>query len=117
MALSRKPEPINESLLAALMPSLLKGTGLERRQEVRYPTNDPAKVRISPGEECIRGTVLDISKSGLRLELSTPITRGARVEVILTGDAVTFGTVRYCRRVADAYHVGILIEHVVCVKP
>ena len=123
MPLREKParrlpmEPLNDGFLAALMPSLFQGTGLERRQEVRYQTNDPAQVRLSPGTECVAGTILDISRSGLRIEIGRPITRASRVEIILAGSAVIFGTVRYCRRIADAYHVGILIEHVVDVKP
>jgi len=115
----RRPplEPINEGLLAAFMPSLLKGTGLERRTEVRYQTYDPAQVRLSPGGDCVPGTILDISRSGLRIELGEPIRRDTRVEIILAGRAAIFGTVRYCRRVADAHHAGVLIEHVVGVRP
>jgi hypothetical protein len=109
----RPAEPINDGLLAALMPSLMKGTGLERRQEVRYPTNDPAKVRLAPGAECVTGTILDISKSGLRIELCAAVARGSRLEVLLASGPVVFGTVRYCRRIADAFHVGLLIEHLV----
>jgi hypothetical protein len=123
MPLTGKPvprlplEPINEGLLAAFMPSLFKGTGLERRKEVRYPTYDPAQVRLSPGGRCISGTILDISRSGLGIELGAFIRRGSRVEIILAGRAVIFGTVRYCRRVAKGHHAGVLIEHVVGVRP
>jgi hypothetical protein len=115
----RRPilEPVNHALIAALMPSLLDRSGLERRTEVRYPTNDPAQVRLSPGAEPVPGTILDISKSGLRIELTTLVERGTRIEIILTGRAAIFGTVRHCRRMADAYHAGVLVEHVLGVKP
>jgi hypothetical protein len=106
-------EPVDNGLLAALMPSLWKGIGMERRNEVRYPTNDPALVRLSPGKEYVSGTVLEISKSGVRIELNSPITAGSRVEIILPGGAIIFGTIRYSKRVADAQHAGVLIEHVV----
>jgi len=114
----RRPplEPINQGLLAAFMPSLFQGTGLERRKEIRYPTYDPVLVRLSPGRACVPGTILDISRSGLRVEIGPPIRRGSRLEIILASRAVIFGTVRYCRRVADAHHAGVLIEHVVDVK-
>jgi hypothetical protein len=104
-------------LLAALAPWSLIRAGLERRREVRYPTNDPVQVRIRPGEQLLPGTILDISKSGLRIELSTPVARDSRVEIILPTQAVVFGTVRYCRRVADAYHAGVVIDNIVYVKP
>jgi PilZ domain len=106
-------EPVDNGLLAALMPSLWKSIGWERRKEVRYPTNDPALVRLSPGKEYVSGTILEISKSGVRIELNSPITAGSRVEIILPGGAVVFGSIRHCKRVADAQHAGVLIEHVV----
>jgi hypothetical protein len=106
-------ESVDDGLLAGLMPSLWKGIGLERRNEVRYATHDPARVRLSPGKEYVSGTVLEISKSGVRLELSAPIAAGSRVEIILPGGAVVFGSIRYSKRVADAQHAGVLIEHVV----
>jgi len=45
--------------------------------------------------------------------ISTQLARGLGVEVVMPGDAVVFGEVRYCRRARDAFRVGIRIEDVV----
>ncbi len=42
----------------------------ERRREARYPTQDPAELEILPGpSQPIYGTILDVSRSGLRAAL------------------------------------------------
>jgi hypothetical protein len=88
--------------------------GIERRRDARYPTNDPAEIHILPlNGPSLPATVIDVSRSGLRLELSTQLARGLGVEVVMPGDAVVFGEVRYCRRARDAFRVGIRIEDVV----
>ena len=84
-----------------------------RRREARYPTNDPAKIRILSWDdpERLAGTVLDVSRSGMRVEVAKPLPTGTRGEVILDR-ASNYGEIRYCRRVALVYHVGIAIEDV-----
>jgi hypothetical protein len=87
--------------------------GMERRREARYPTNDPAEIRILPlSGPRLPSTVIDVSRSGLRLEVSTQLARGLQVEVVLPAKAAVFGEVRYCRRAGDAFHVGIRIQDV-----
>jgi PilZ domain len=91
----------------------------ERRQEARYPTNDAAEVQVLPSTgQRLPATVIDISKSGLRLELGTMLLKGTRVEImILPPKLVIFGAVRYCRRSGVVFHAGVLIEGVVSSEP
>ena len=108
--------------VAAALPEVaeLRGTlSVEKRLEARYPTNDAAQLQIMPSNGTwLPCTVIDISKSGLRLELGTQLTRNVRIEVMITPlKLVIFGEVRYCRRSGEHYHAGILIEGVVFPKP
>jgi hypothetical protein len=90
----------------------------EKRRETRYPTNDAADVRLLPDDgQHLPGTIIDISKSGLRLELSTALLKGRRIEIItFPGGLIIFGEVKYCRRVGAVFHAGVLIEGVVSGK-
>jgi PilZ domain len=88
-------------------------TAAERRAEARYPTQDPVELEIVPGpREPIFGTVLDVSRSGLRLALSNRIDRGEQVKVKLHRNVI-FGEVRYCRPAADGFQVGVRIQDLV----
>lgn len=86
----------------------------EKRKERRYPTNDPAEVRVIPDSMSLSATVIDVSRSGMRIELATPVPKGVRIEILMpTSRVVVFGEVRYCRRYGEAYHAGVMIEDVV----
>jgi hypothetical protein len=100
--------------IAALAQSLLASEeAAERRTEARYPTQDPAELEILPGPaEPIYGTILDVSRSGLRVALSKRIDRGEQVKVKLHNNVI-FGEVRYCRSVPGAFHAGIRIQDLV----
>lgn len=91
----------------------------EKRRERRYPTNDPAKIKVSPFTAApVPAKIVDVSRSGMKLELNTPLQRESRIEVMmLTSKAVIFGEIRYCRRFGSVYHAGVLIEDVVQSKP
>jgi PilZ domain len=85
----------------------------DRRSEARYATQDPAEIEILSGpSEPIYGTVIDVSRSGLRVALSQRIDRGEHVKVTLH-DSVIFGEIRYCRSIAGTFHVGIRIQDLV----
>jgi hypothetical protein len=85
----------------------------EYRREARYPTQDPAELEILPGPSVpISGTVLDVSRSGLRVALSTRISRGEQVQLKLLR-SVIFGEVRYCRAAPAGFHAGVKIQDVV----
>ena len=84
---------------------------LEKRREARYPTNDPAEVEVvNGGTGRCPATVLDVSKSGLRLKLESSINRGAEVKVTLQRNVVIFGQIRYCRPLDGSFDAGILIQ-------
>jgi hypothetical protein len=41
----------------------------DRRTEIRYPAQDPAELELLPGpSEPMFGTILDVSRSGLRVQ-------------------------------------------------
>lgn len=88
---------------------------LEKRKEPRYPTKDLAQVDTFPFRGTpVPATVIDVSKSGLRLELRTPLERGSRVEIMIRASKTAiFGELRYCRQSGAVFHAGVLIEDVV----
>jgi hypothetical protein len=83
----------------------------ERRRERRYVTNDAVGFQLLPSESRPRapGKVLNVSRSGLRLESTFPIAKGLRLRIWLHDGTVLFGESRYCHLVSDCYHVGIAI--------
>jgi PilZ domain len=85
----------------------------ERRAEARYPTHEPAELELLPGpSEPIYGTVLDVSRSGLRVALRQRIARGEQVMVKLQRNVI-FGEVRYCRATPNEFHAGVKIQDLV----
>ncbi|HLG97237.1 MAG TPA: PilZ domain-containing protein [Bryobacteraceae bacterium] len=85
----------------------------DRRREVRYPCRDSAEMRslddLGPSHPA---TVLDISKSGIRVESNVNVAKGSHVEILIRKHAVIFGEVRHCRADGMKYQIGILIEQV-----
>jgi PilZ domain-containing protein len=93
-------------------------SGTDRRREPRYPCQDPAEVRLVPGDgSSLPATVLDISRSGLRLRLVVRIPKNSQVEIVLPKQVIIFGEVRYCRRSGDNFDVGIFIQDVFYCSP
>jgi hypothetical protein len=85
----------------------------ERRRERRFPANDPVEVCIlEPRCERVGGTILDISWSGLRVEVRTPVAKTVHLEIILPNRAIIFGETRYCRRQSGAYQIGVSIDEI-----
>ena len=85
----------------------------DRRSEARYPAQAPAELEIlplSPGP--LYGTVLDVSRSGLRIALPQRLDRNQKVRITLSGNVI-FGEVRYCRAVSAGFQAGIRIENLV----
>lgn len=109
--LKTSPPPTLQSQTPALRRA---STFMERRWEPRYPTNDPADVKVLPaGTIKASGFVLDVSRFGLRLELPIALQKGAEVKVAMQLDVVILGQVRYCRGVEDVFQAGISIRDVV----
>jgi hypothetical protein len=84
----------------------------ERRQEPRYPIRDPVEIENAPGGRRLPGFVLDVSRSGLQLELSSPIGKGAKIKITFPAQFIVFGDVRYCQRAGTVFHADVLIEKV-----
>jgi hypothetical protein len=86
---------------------------LEKRREARYPTCDPVEVYLLDMNNLrLSGTLKDISKNGMRLELDMPLKVGDRLEVVVRNKAIVFAEVRHCRRMGESYQIGILIDDV-----
>ena len=84
---------------------------IEKRREARYPTHDSAEVEfVKEGTERSSATVLDVSRSGLRLKLEFSVDRGSEVKVILQSNVVIFGQIRFCRPFEGGFEVGVLIQ-------
>ncbi|HTW68126.1 MAG TPA: PilZ domain-containing protein [Bryobacteraceae bacterium] len=86
---------------------------IERRSEARYHTQDPAEIEILPGpNDPFYGTILDVSRSGLRVALERRIGRGEQVKVTLHRNVI-FGEVRYCRAVLKGFQAGLKILNLI----
>ncbi len=95
------------------IPDLSAPQVIERRSEARYQTHDPAEIEILPGPgEPLYGTIVDVSRSGMRVALHKRISRGEHVKVKLHRNVI-FGEVRYCRAVPDGFQVGLKIQDLV----
>lgn len=90
----------------------------ERRRETRYPTQDLAEVEVRHGEIFrMAGMVVDVSRSGLRLEIPIAVGRGEQVKITLPRQAVILGEIRYCKKAGAVYHAGVLIQEVFYGQP
>jgi hypothetical protein len=86
---------------------------IEKRREQRYPACDMVEVEVigAPNSR-FGGMIVDISKSGLRLEVGKPLARGAHLEIVLPSRAIVIGEARYCRTKGKLYYVGVSIQGV-----
>jgi len=105
--------PFTDSFLPTRLSLVEDASSRERRRDARYPTNDPADVEVlGVNPRHLSAVVLDVSKSGLRIEVHERIGPGSEVRIRLPREAVIQGEVRYCRRAGTGFHVGILIAQV-----
>jgi len=89
----------------------------EKRRETRFSACKPVEVYLLDMQGLrLPGILKDISRNGLRIELSMPLKPGDRLEVVLENQAIIFGEVRYCRRMDACYYVGVLIGDVLYPK-
>jgi PilZ domain len=87
---------------------LVMASDAERRAEVRTPVSLNATLRVGGSPSTTPVRVVDVSDSGLGLELSSAIAVGASVHVELsTGAAI--GEMRHCAKRGDVYRAGIRI--------
>lgn len=82
----------------------------EVRSELRLPTDLSAKVRVSGAAEEFDARVVDMSPSGMGIELGVELNRGAKVCVNLE-QGLAFGEIRFCRsKGLGTYFAGFLLE-------
>ncbi len=80
----------------------------DKRCEVRYLCGDPAQVRLLPEDGAyFSATVLDISRSGLRLSAQHCFSKGQEIETKPPRNLDVLDDVRYSCRVSEIHHVGI----------
>jgi hypothetical protein len=90
----------------------------DRRREARYPCHENADVRVLSGElGPLPAIVLDLSRSGLRLEIAAALPLRLAVAVALPKGVIVFGRIRYCRSTGQAFQAGVLIEDVFYANP
>ena len=85
----------------------------ERRKEARYVCHDAVQIRLLPGDgRMVLGAMMDISKSGVRVEIPIPAVKGSEIEVMIPREMIIFGEVRHSRRSGEIYVVGMMIRDV-----
>jgi PilZ domain len=99
--------------LSAPAPPAAQDLFFEKRGEARIPACEPVEVYLLDMQGLrLPGILRDVSRNGLRIELSMPLKAGDRLEVVRENYAIIFGEVRYSRRADDCYHAGVLIGDV-----
>jgi hypothetical protein len=79
----------------------------EQRKHTRDKVEAPAIMHIEGSPVAFLVTVLDVSKSGLRVSCSTAASAGKKVTVNFRG-AIVSGEARYCRGIsANDFNIGI----------
>ena len=87
-----------------------QGRAPERRREPRYPCKEPIEVRTIPDDGSrVAATLLEVSRSGLRIEIGIPLVKNTHIEIHLSKQLVVSGRVRHSRRLGAKYHTGVLI--------
>ena len=92
-------------------------TNVEQRQEWRYPTEDTVQIRIVSSNENLTGKILEVSRSGLQLEVDVALPIRTHLEILTRGKLAIFGEVRHCRKVGDHFRAGVLIHDTFSQKP
>jgi hypothetical protein len=92
--------------------------GAERRQEQRYSLDERAWMHtvypVASRRRLVR--IVDVSKSGLRIETVLPELQGASVRVHFN-DVFVIGEVRFCVEAGEHYQIGIRIDSALYAMP
>lgn len=92
-------------------PATVVSQALGKRRHDRYFVEMPGLLRLEGTRGVYLITVLDLSKSGLRVRSVRSFPAGSRAEVVCQ-DKKVFGTVRYAREVGHEFNVGIEADRV-----
>jgi hypothetical protein len=104
------PKPQSVTTVTSPTPSLPEFG--ERRREPRFPCDAiPARVRTDLG--LLPAHVMDIARSGVRLEVATSLLLSSEVTLFFN-DIVAAGEIRYCRRnPTGSFDVGIQLQDLI----
>lgn len=85
----------------------------ERRVETRFPTNDPARMRVLQplAGKGIDVRILDVSRGGFKLCVPEMLQPGTIIQVHITS-AIILAEVRYCVTADDGFHAGVNFQDV-----
>jgi hypothetical protein len=84
----------------------------DRRRDPRFPASASVEIEIQkPGAQRVQGTVFEVSRSGLGLDLPLALEAGTRVKINLK-DVVMFGEVRHCRAARTGFTAGVFVSDV-----
>ena len=84
----------------------------ERRREPRFPASARVEIEIEkPAVGRVQGTVFEVSRSGLRLELPLAIEAGTCIKINLK-NVVVSGEVRHCRPAKTGFSAGVFVKGV-----
>ncbi len=88
-------------------------TGPENRKSPRLETDDPAVLTILKPERVsrVKIRILNASREGLKLEVSSELMTGAFVQVHVR-DLFILAEVRYCIPAGEVFHAGVQIHDV-----
>jgi len=114
-AQSADPASTSFAAMETTTPNQSSGTShqRDRRREARYPCRENADVRVLSGElGPLPAMILDMSRSGLRLEMGVALPPGRAIAVVLPKDVIVFGRIRYCHSTGQAFQAGVRIEDV-----
>src|SRR5690242_16444931 len=87
----------------------------ESRKEIRIRAAQPGNRTTLKwsASATLDASIIDISRSGLQLEVDKPVAAGARIELQLK-ELIVFGRVRRCRlENVGLYRIGIVIDQVI----
>ena len=89
------------------------GPAFDRRGKRRFPSNDPAMLRIlgpgHTGQRLVR--IIDVSEHGLKITSAEPLPPGTMVHIRMEGSAV-IAEVRHCSVTQTGFSAGLRVESV-----
>ncbi|HEY4364119.1 MAG TPA: PilZ domain-containing protein [Bryobacteraceae bacterium] len=87
-------------------------TGSERRQEARFATDEPARMKVlQPIGPSAQIRVLDISRGGLKITVPELLPPGTVLQIHMKS-AIAFAEVRYCTMHGAEFHAGVRFQDV-----
>jgi hypothetical protein len=113
--------PVHESAVLPLFitpdpcygPASTNDISKSRRKYPRFPTDEPAVLRVLQPAVSERASVrvVDVSNEGLGLTVERELDLGVMIQVLMNG-LIALGQVRYCRPSGPFFHAGVQLTDV-----